>query len=115
MVSRGVPVLRHLTPEVAAGALVLALNMTLVPAVDGRMKDRFLYRGFAIVDRCDGVADDHPEQRCQPKGMAGMASANRTSWPQLTGGYECRSAGRSDLVLGGAMRVAAETLADPPL
>ena len=36
--------------KVAAGALVLTLNMALVPAVDGSVQDCLLHRGFAALD-----------------------------------------------------------------
>ncbi|MER5356936.1 hypothetical protein, partial [Streptomyces sp. NPDC002785] len=48
--SAAVPVLRQSSSEVAAGALVLALDVTLLPAVDGGVEDRVLHGGFAVAD-----------------------------------------------------------------
>lgn len=73
--SAAVGVLRQPASEVAAGAFVLALDVSLVPAVDGRVQDRLLHRGLAAVDRCDGVADDYFE-----RGVVGRGKRRGRHW-----------------------------------
>ncbi len=51
---------RRPTTAPTVWALVLVLDVALIPVVDGRVEDRLLHRGFAAVDRSDGVADDYP-------------------------------------------------------